>query len=236
MVGHIASKNTPWVVKAFQQVITPVYQRYFDSLRVAGDFSSLNPRWGTLILANHSNWWDGVTDFLLVRHLLPQHRFHIMVDELNRCRLMAYLGAFSVEKHQPVAAIREAMSLIQQDPRNVVWVYPQGEVRPQDIRPLGLAKGVEYLVKHCHPVNVVPVGHYYTFLRGVKPTVLTRIGPMLPSTGLTRVQMEGSLTQLIDTIRNDVVRLQLADYHTLVQGIPNPFEQWERRLRPILPG
>jgi hypothetical protein len=57
-----------------------------------------------------------------------------------------------------------------------MWLFPQGEMLPQDRRPLKFFSGIAKLAEKIANVNLVPVCFRYEFLMEQRPEVFISIG------------------------------------------------------------
>lgn len=131
-----------------------------------------------LYIANHSSWWDG----LLLYHLWRrsgEHNHYVMMDEaqLSQYRFFRKLGAYSVDKSSPGASrasLRYTESLLGEGAR--VWLFPQGDIRHLESRPLELQRGAAHLLRRVPQTAVVPVTFYYTSGLHSKPEASLTVG------------------------------------------------------------
>lgn len=131
-----------------------------------------------LYIANHSSWWDGLLLFHLWRRS-GEDRHYVMMDEeqLAKYRFFRKLGAYSVDKSAPGssrASLRYTEELLARG--NRVWLFPQGDIRHLESRPLALRRGAEYLLRRVPQAAVVPVTFYYTQGLHSKPEASLEIG------------------------------------------------------------
>jgi 1-acyl-sn-glycerol-3-phosphate acyltransferase len=214
----------------------------FSSIRVKNPagLQKRNPDLSTLCFANHSNWWDGLTDFLLTAHLAPDAKLYVMIEELHRLSVLSWVGGFSVDKSTPQAAFRSlhyGLNLLRQDSRNILWLYPQGAVQHQDYHPLQFAQGLAYLVNKMPHLNVIPIAQYYSFIREEKPEIFIYVGtPLTLDEDLRKNRkalnhyFEQLLLGMREAIREDLIQGNLSEYHLLLQGQINPYTTLEQSL------
>lgn len=241
----IQANRNPWLVRIFYYYVLAFLKKQFYAVRVKNRQSFLfrDPNQPTLCLSNHCNWWDGMVDFILTSRLAEEEKFYVMIEELHRFSFLSRLGGFSVEKDSALSALRSleyACQLLQKDPDNLLWIYPQGTVIPQDRRPLQFAGGVGYLMKKLPEINIVPVAQYYTFVKEDRPEILINVGaPIQPNRIDPAIRrnrqaltgfFESQVTELLEEIRADVTQGELEGYMTLVQGELNPFKALEMSL------
>jgi 1-acyl-sn-glycerol-3-phosphate acyltransferase len=170
----------PLAVWAFERYFRSLFARHFATVRWATltDTTRWDRTLPTLLIANHTNWWDGFLSFLLARQL--GLTFHILMDatELQRYRAFRWIGVLPVRRgvpreawadlHRAGACLRAGTGL---------WIYPQGERRPHGQRPGRFARGAAQLaLAHGQPVRVVPVGFRYVFVSEQLPEAFALVG------------------------------------------------------------
>ncbi len=179
---------------------------------------------GTLFLANHSCWWD----LFLVHALnfaIPVDGYGMM-EHFNMVRFGFFrrIGAFSVDRTDPVAvraSLDYAAELLQK-PRAGVWIFPQGRMIGNDVRPLGFQAGLRPLVRRAGRVRVCAVAFRYEFWQDERPEAFVRFGKpewVDRSALATLVQdQESQLTNELDALRADVIAQANERFTTLIQG------------------
>jgi chlorobactene lauroyltransferase len=228
----IEARNHPLFEAAFRHYLRDLARKRFHAVRIAGreHLQDWDPHVPTVAYANHSNWWDGFMAFLIT-HLAEGGRFHVMMEErhLERYPYFSRIGAFGVDREHPRAA-RETLSharILLGKPRATVWIFPQGILRPNDVRPLAFYPGASRLALEAREtygaVRLLPVAMRYEFLQEDRPEALLRIAPPtlltspLPARELN-MAMERTLTELLDGLRAQVAREDLAAFEPLVEG------------------
>ena len=83
-----------------------------------------------LLLQNHFSYYDGYWSMYLCNKIF-RRRFHVMMleEELAKRMFLTRCGVFSVRKNSRdlMESLRYASELLQ-DPKNVVTIYPSGEI------------------------------------------------------------------------------------------------------------
>src|SRR5262245_14366401 len=104
-----------------------------------------HPADGPLIVyLNHPAWWDGYMAFILSREVLHgRFRSYLMMEEreLRRYRFFAWCGCFSVERENARSAVGSLLyisHILAQRRSRALWIFPQGEIAPNDRRPLAV--------------------------------------------------------------------------------------------------
>ena len=223
----LPARKSAWFERVFAVYNRHLIRRRFESLRVAGLEKMRDwPRDAPLILyANHSSWWDALVIFQLGRACRLEQFAMMEEKQLREYPLFRRLGAFSVVRESPRAAARSvkyAAGLLRGTDR-ALWIFPQGETRPNDIRPLKFFSGVAHVIKRAGVAYAAPVALRYEFLDEFKPQAFARIGALQrlnagenfqPKT-VTR-QLAETLTAELDQLRADVIRGQLNEYAGIV--------------------
>jgi len=179
---------------------------------------------GLLVYANHPGFWDG-----FVAHELSRAAgwdAYCLMEERNlrRYPFLARLGAFSIEPGRAGSALeslRYARALLRR-PRAVVFIFPEGELRPFGEMPLRLARGVEVLAR-ISGAPCLPVGIRYVLLEHEKPDVLLDVGSPHPPAPL-----EALRERLEERVRRLAAVTRLEGFDRLLAGWPGVAERWDR--------
>ncbi|MFC3747500.1 lysophospholipid acyltransferase family protein [Paenibacillus sp. GCM10012306] len=165
-----------------------------------------------LYIMNHSSWWDGLLAYHAARMLTGgDHYFMMEEKQLRKYAFFRKLGAYSIDASRPgevSASMRYSAGLLQAGGR--VWIYPEGEIRPLEQRPLMLKSGVGLLLRLCPEAVVVPVTLYHGLFQHSKPEATLLVGkPMHRSWKALhrddiRDQLQGMLEGQLDAHRRMV--------------------------------
>jgi 1-acyl-sn-glycerol-3-phosphate acyltransferase len=219
----------PFAVWAFTHYFRSQFARYFTTVRWA---TLTDPaRWDravpTICVANHTNWWDGFLAFLLGHEL--GLTFHILMDaaELARYRPFRWIGVLPLRRrglrgaYQDLAGagacLRQGVGL---------WIFPQGERRPQGERPSRFARGAAHLaIAHGQPVRLLPFAFRYPFVSEQLPEAFALVGhPRVfrPSPGDDRRALTGEIERdtlaTLDTLDRLLAEEAHDSFRTLVAG------------------
>lgn len=183
---------------------------------------------GLLGYANHSSFWDG---FLI--HQLGKvagwDGYALMEEEnLAKYRFHARIGAFSVNRKDPRAAlpsIRYAREVLARKNAAVV-IFPEGELVPGQGPLAPLQRGVEVIARTAK-VRCLPIALRYCFLEHEHPDVLIELGtPHAP----------GPLSHFEENLKRTYERVMSArsteGFTRVIQGRTSVQERWDtvRRL------
>lgn len=218
------------ILRKLRRAFYKVRAQGIDPLREAIDQES----GGTLFLANHSCWWD----LFLVHALnttIPVDGYGMM-EHFNMVRFGFFrrIGAFSVDRTDPVAvraSLDYAAELLQK-PRAGVWIFPQGRMVGNDVRPLDFQSGLRALVRRAGRVRVCAVALRYEFWQDERPEAFVRFRKpewVDRSTLATLVQdQEQHLTRELDALRADVIAQAAERFTTLLQGSGSISDRYAR--------
>ncbi|AEI41491.1 lysophospholipid acyltransferase family protein [Paenibacillus mucilaginosus] len=237
----IPACKSPAFERLFAVYNRHLLKRSFHRISVRTD-PRIDPVRPTLYAANHSSWWDALLPLELNRSLLGQELYAMMSEEgLRRFRFFRRLGAFSVDRGslQGVKdSLRYAAGVLEGE-RRALWLFPQGDIRHGDVRPLGFHSGIGYLLREVPGIQVVPVSFYYCFLQDQKPEVFADLGPPIPAERLpaaaSRQQLartvEDAVTDRLDALRQGVIHGEAAGFTALLAGRSSTSDRFTRFFR-----
>lgn len=236
------SKFWLWVADRF---FYGMLEKRFYAMRYKGveNLKSLD-KIPTIFFAPHCNWWDGIVGYNLCNRLL-KHEIRLMVEELNRFPLLRRGGAFNVNKKSAqasMAALKYSVDLLS-DLNNILYIYPQGIIKPPLFRPIEFQTGLAYIAqkaaKKYGKVNLVPVSVNYLFMRDNRPEVWVEFGEEihLDTAKIDRKEftdfLANKLETLCDSQLDDLSHARFAGYKTLFQqklAWYRRIEQWLKRI------
>jgi 1-acyl-sn-glycerol-3-phosphate acyltransferase len=203
-------------------------RRHFEGVYVSGseNVQKLDRSRPIILFGNHSCWWDGLLEFYF-SHDLFRFDAYLMMEEkqLIRYPFFRWIGAFSVRRESPreaVAALKYAANLFDR-PNRVLWIYPQGVMKPNDVRPLGFYTGAARLTQMVKGAQLVPVAHRYEFLMEQRPAAITAFGAPTVEDGwgdhqeLTR-KLETRLIEHLDGLRRSIASAGVGGFTCALKG------------------
>ncbi len=217
-----------WFEKIFSIYNRNLLKRRFHALHFAG-FENLNEKSADIpkiIYVNHSSWWDGLVAFQ-ISSLLKLNSFVMMEEkQLKRLSLFRKLGAFSVVRENPFKAIKSinyAADLLKENAKSILWVFPQGEILPNDVRPLKFYSGVSRIIQKVGKCLVYPLALRYEFLGDFKPEIFARAGkPDLISSIKTlsiknaTKNFEDKIILTLEEVRQDILNQNFRSYKNII--------------------
>jgi 1-acyl-sn-glycerol-3-phosphate acyltransferase len=227
------------------------FARYLDRLargtfaavrwRAGCDWREWDRRVPTLVIANHTSWWDGFLSHQLAHAMGQRFRILMEAEHLARYRVFQRFGALPVERRSPPQAMRDlALAAECLAAGDTVWIYPQGSRRPA-MEPLDhLEHGAAWLVARVgSPVRVVPVAFRYPFLSEQRPEAFALVGEpwllegTIPPRRAVTAQFREMLTSTLATLDADLAVERLGGYELLVRGrlsLNNRLDRWRHAL------
>lgn len=222
----------------FSRYNTFVLKRHFHSLQVSGvgHLTGLDRSLPMIFYANHSNWWDGLVQYYLSKELLRVDPFLMMEEkQMERYKFFRWLGVFSVDREdrrEAHNAIAYAASLFCA-PNRALWIFPQGVMKANDVRPLEFYPGIAHLAEALGRVQLIPVAHKYEFVKDQRPESFTCIGePLIVEGEFVRKELVGELerrlTSLLDSLRCSVLKGELYSFKMCLQGMQSSNARFDR--------
>ncbi len=240
------AKTSPFWLWVADRFFYGMLEDRFYAFRYKGieNYKRRNPDTPIIMFAPHSNWWDGIVGYNICNRLLKKE-IRLMVEELNRFPLLRRGGAFNVNKKSPQASM-EALKYsveILGDLNNILYIFPQGIIKPPNFRPIEFQSGLAYIAekasKKYGKVALMPIAVNYMFLRDNRPEVLVEMGEIieLNSGKIDRKEFTNylgdTLEKLCDKQFYDVSHGNFKGYDTLFQQKLKWYRRIEQRLKRI---
>src|SRR5574344_2133503 len=224
------AKTSPFWLWVANQFFYNMLENRFFALRYKGEenFLRRDNQYPTIAFAPHTNWWDGIVGYNIVRRVFGKE-IRLMVEELNRFPLLRRGGAFPVNKKSPQASMRALKYSVDviEDLGNVLHIFPQGIIKPPNFRPIefqtGLASIAQNAVKKYGKVNLIPMAVNYLFLRADRPEVIVDFGKaiVLEEAKGDRKELSSKLAKTLENLcdlqMKNVSEGKLHGYKTLFQ-------------------
>jgi chlorobactene lauroyltransferase len=223
----LEAKKKRWFEEVFAVYNRNLFRRRFHSFHVSDlNFLSADRKTPQIIYANHSNWWDGLVAFEISRRAKLDSFVMMEEKQLKKLFLFRRLGAFSVVREnarEAVKSVNYAANLLKENPSRTLWIFPQGEILPNDRRPLEFFNGAARIVEKTVAVKAVPLAMRYEFRGEFKPEIFVKIGePELISqinkneTKNLTERFEKRLTAVLDELKRDVSSGDLQNYRNIL--------------------
>ncbi len=208
-------------------------RKHFDRvfLRVRGERTAEQSALPMIMCANHSSWWDGYIAMLIER--TQGFDAYLMMEEaqLRRYFFFSWAGCFSVNRQNTRSALQSlqyAARLVKKGPKRFIWLFPQGEISPNDKRPLVFFTGAAYLARMTTPVLLYPVATRIEYLAEQRPDLFISVGePLLIKAEDAHArnflkqctkQLEELVTLELDQLRDDVIASNYSSFTQIMHG------------------
>jgi 1-acyl-sn-glycerol-3-phosphate acyltransferase len=223
----LKARKSVWFEKIFAVYNSNLIKRRFNSLQVSGlnFLSERDKNFPLIIYVNHSSWWDGLVAFQISREIKLDSFLMMEEKQLRKLRLFRKLGAFSVIREKPreaVKSIHYAADILRKKPNRTVWIFPQGEILPNDIRPLGFYNGLTKIIEKVGTCYAVPVAIRFEFLGEFKPEIFVKIGKpeIFNNDGSffpkkATATFEKKLIETLNTLKAQILKNNLDDYQKI---------------------
>ena len=146
--------------------------------------------------------------------------------QLKRLFLFRKLGAFSVVRENPFEAIESinyAAALLKDNSQSILWIFPQGEILPNEIRPLKFYSGVSRIIKKVGKCLVFPLVFRYEFLGNFKPVIFARVGKseLIDADKTLNIKdatkrFEDRMTLILEEVRQDILNQNFSSYKNII--------------------
>lgn len=211
-------------------------QRHFHSIYLS-DYSAALPQKSSIIIVNHSSWWDPLMLFYLNQSTWKLDALAMMNEEgLNRFPFFQKLGAFSVDPKSPRSIFKSLNYAAEELQRGRhIFIFPQGREAALEKRPLEFFNGAGYLKHKIPTAPVIPVTFYHGLFHHQKPEWFIHTGsPITGAPSWDRKKwteiMEGRVTQDLNNLRNDVLQ-EKQTFSPLLLGSQGISANWEKFKR-----
>lgn len=223
----LEANKSRWAENIFAVYNRNLLRRRFDSLRVSGLQKLINgENLPTIIYANHSAWWDGLVAFQISRQMRLDS--FIMMEEKQLAQLFFFrrLGAFSVVRENPRQAMKSleyAVKILTEKPGRTLWIFPQGEILPNDLRPLKFYQGLARMLKTVNDCRIINLALRYEFLKAFKPEIFVRVDEIFLENKVDGLNykkispmLADALTANLDRLKIDIIDNQTNEYKNII--------------------
>ncbi len=184
-----------------------------------------------IICANHSTWWDGYVALLVARQLGVDPYLMMEEAQLRRYLFFSWIGCFSVDRQNARSAMQSlqyAARILKEKAGRMVWLFPQGEIAPNDHRPLEFFTGAAHLARLTAPSLVYPLAIRIDYLAEQQPDLFISLGePTCVDADMARApgflkqcthQLETLVTAELDRLHADITASDYSSFKQLMQG------------------
>lgn len=223
----LTANKSIWFEKLFGIYNRNLLKRKFHSCRVQNleALISGDENIPLIIFANHSSWWDG----LIILEILKRGNFDsfVLMEEKNltKFRFFRKLGAFSIIRENPQSAMRSlnyAAEILNDGKNKTLLIFPQGEIQPNDKRPLEFFNGLSLLIEKSKKCVTVPCAIRLEFLGHFKPEIFVRFGTPKVRSQILKYDrkaltgnLQNELTRNLDLLKSDIIENKYDDFQRI---------------------
>ena len=244
------SQTSPFWLWVADRYFYGMLEKRFHGLYYKGKekfYTQKDPNTPIILFAPHHNWWDGIVGYNICNRIFKKE-IRIIIEELNRFPLIRRGGAFSVNKKSPLASMPALKYAVESmgDPNNILYIFPEGIIKPPNHRPFELQSGMTYIAektaKKYGKVALMPVAVNYSFLRDNRPEVLIEFGDIIHLNDGEKIDrheythaMGKVLEKLCDKQIDDIHNASFKGYQALFQTKLRWYRRIEQKLKEINP-
>ena len=168
----IKAKHSPLYVRFFRFYSRHMIFRHFREIKIKGAYTG--KELPVLLIGNHFSWWDGfIANYL--NAIIFKKRFHVMMleEQLEPRLFLNKAGAYSIKKNsRDVVESLEYTKDLLKSAKNLVTIYPQGEIQSLYHYPLEFEKGITSVLKKLeNKVDIVFLVALVDYFSHKKPTL-----------------------------------------------------------------
>lgn len=223
----LTANKSVWFEKLFGLYNRSLLKRRFSSFRVQNlpALKTADKSIPLIIYANHSSWWDG----LILFELLKSKEFDLFVlmeeKQLKEYKLFRRLGAFSIVRENPRDAVKSlnyAVEILKAGKNKTLLIFPQGEILPNDSRPLTFFNGLAFLTEKLKTCTLLPGSIRFEFLDNFKPEIFVSFGKaelfnksnFSDRRNMTK-HLEEQLTVNLDSLKSAIIEKKFDDFQKI---------------------
>ncbi|MCX7985217.1 MAG: lysophospholipid acyltransferase family protein [Bacteroidetes bacterium] len=125
-----------------------------------------------LLIQNHWSWWDGFFASY-VNDVVFRRRFHFLMLEhqLKKYWYFRYVGGYSINptSRTVVESLEYTVELLN-NPRNIVLLFPQGDLISQHEHTIYFKRGIEYILQRVSStISIVLCATFIDYFASRKP-------------------------------------------------------------------
>jgi len=207
----IRASISPWHESVFRPYIKYSMRRHFNAIHLLGSVPDFEQR-PMLLLPNHSTWWDGFFCYVLKWNLIPRPAYLMMLEEqLRKNKFFSHVGAFSIDPNSvkgQLYSLLYTVELLSLPTNPFVCLFPQGELLPWAVRPLGYKRGLELIFKRLrNPIILCQLGIKCEYLQGQYADVFFQFGSpqtIQPQETVSAQRLEKKHETLLDQMNHTI--------------------------------
>ena len=168
----LKAKHNFFVYPFFKRYAVWIIKRHFKEVRVIGDYT--NNQRPLLLISNHISWWDGFwAMYLNVEIFRKKFHFMMLEEQLRKYWFFNYTGGFSVsKKSKSILETLNYTSDLLNDNRNMVLIFPQGEIQTMHNQKFEFEKGMDRILKNKeNSIQIIFLANLVDYFSNPKPSI-----------------------------------------------------------------
>lgn len=242
----IKAQHSPLWRKMLGWYFSRSVRKTFHACRVKGqshlkqwrmDGKHAGPDIPLIVYCSHGGWWDAGLAIALTNAHFGIESYGMMEEkQLKKYQFFSKIGMFSVHRSNPRSAVKSlnhAVDLLR-NTRKVLWMFPQGELVHQELRPIQAFSGISNLVEMLGEAWCLPVAIRYDFLLEQQPEAWVSIGEpellkaeLFESKQFITTHIAERLTSLMDEVRDEIIHNRHEGYKTVLRGKTSVEKKWD---------
>jgi 1-acyl-sn-glycerol-3-phosphate acyltransferase len=184
----IKANHKKWAHFIFSIYIDRILKKSFSHFFVVNQVPDLPGDKAVLVTPNHISWWDGFFVDYINRKFFFRRPYVMMLEEqLKINMILNRIGAYSIDPGN-LKDIKESLSYTRElllNKKNLVIFYPEGILKPFDINPNTLEKGLLKISGNgSGSFAVITLAFKISFYNERRPEIYVYFGPIINSSDI----------------------------------------------------
>lgn len=149
-----------------------------------------------LLICNHMSWWDGIWA-LQINQSIFHRKYHFMMleEQLRKNWFFNYTGGYSIaKKSKSIIETLNYTAELLSDSKNMVLIFPQGEIESIYNLNFIFEKGIEKILKRTkNEVQVVFLANLIDYQSNVKPSLFAYMNDYTGSLEIEEIENQYNL-------------------------------------------
>lgn len=170
-----------------------------------------------VILVNHSSFYDGLVVFECIRQGIFPKNTTAVISAAGQQSMPLFQHIGTVRVSQPMK-LSEYKNILQVMVDDTLVIFPQGEERHLEQRPLGLQPGIEGMLKKYPQHNVVCLSIQYALRGHIRAELACRMDVLRADQRPKKWSLqdiEAWMTSCVDQLKADIVNERIERYERL---------------------
>jgi 1-acyl-sn-glycerol-3-phosphate acyltransferase len=181
----IKADHKKWAKLIFDIYLKRLFKKSFYDFRIINNLPQIDESKSTIVTPNHFSWWDGFFVYWLNKKTLNKKLYVMMLEEqLKKYWFFKKLGCYSIDLNdnkKVIASLKYTLALMPKN-KNLITIYPQGEIESYEQRPLKLRDGIGFLTRKSESdFQIMPLAFKIHYAKQRLPIVYARFGKVINS-------------------------------------------------------